>query len=179
LVPSFTGKAPAEDAQLILDYDIEGSDLEYRWNAREGHQALFPFGFGLSYTSFEAGSLESDGKSASLVVRNTGKRPGATVAQLYLVGRSGTPTRRLVGFQRVQLALGEARKVTLKIDRRILADWRDGGCIKPAGTYQFAIGEDAEHVGTSTDVNCRKADGLHKERAACEPAVKTRGITAN
>jgi beta-glucosidase len=152
LEPSFTGKATTKDAQLILDYDLEGSDLGYRWNTRKGHKALFPFGYGLSYTSFETSNLKTNGRSADLLVRNTGKRPGATVAQVYLVSRSGTPIRRLVGFQRVLLKPGEAQKITVNFDPRVVADWKDGSWVIPAGNYEFAIGEDAEHLGQPINV---------------------------
>lgn len=52
LEPSFTGDPPSPDAKLPVDYNIEGSDLGYRWNARQGLKSLFPFGYGLTYTSF-------------------------------------------------------------------------------------------------------------------------------
>jgi beta-glucosidase len=147
LEPNFAGDPPTPDAKLSADYDIEGSDVGYRWFARKGETALFPFGFGLSYTTFETAGLQLKGLSAQLTVRNTGKRPGATVAQLYLVNRGGQAKRRLVGFQRVDLAVGETRSVTLKIDPRLLADWSAGGWSMAAGSYAFALGDDAEHLG--------------------------------
>ena len=113
LEPSFMG-APLPGETLTVDYNIEGSDLGYRYNAREGHKALFPFGFGLSYTSFSSGDLETDGNTASFTVKNTGERAGATVGQVYLVSRDGKTKLRLVGFKRVELAPGESQKVTVK-----------------------------------------------------------------
>ena len=152
---NFGGDAPSPDAQLTVDYDIEGSDLGYRWNAREGHKALFPFGHGLSYTAFTSSGLKVDGTRASLTVRNTGARAGATVAQVYLVSRNGKPGQRLVGFQRIELAPGASQKVTMTIDPRLLADWQDGGWSIPAGDFAFAVGENAERLGPTTTVRMR------------------------
>ncbi|MDE2595492.1 MAG: glycoside hydrolase family 3 protein [Sphingomonadales bacterium] len=149
---SFSGDVPANAAPLHANYDIEGSDVGYRWNARQGHKALFPFGFGLSYTSFESSGLKVSGTSASFSVKNTGSREGATVAQVYLVSRNGQAKQRLVGFSRVNLAPGAAQKVTLAIDPRLLADWKDGGWSIPAGSYAFALGDNAEKLGPTVTV---------------------------
>src|SRR3546814_13916604 len=84
----------------------EGSDVGYRWNARTGTKALFPFGHGLSYTRFASSGLRTDGATATLTVRNVGDRAGAMVAQPYPVSRDGQPMQRLVGFRPVELAPG-------------------------------------------------------------------------
>ena len=147
LEPNFAGSPPTPDARLIADYDVEGSDVGYRWFARKGAKALFPFGFGLSYTTFETSALQLKGLSAQFAVRNTGPRAGATVSQLYLVSRNGQAKRRLVGFQRIELAPGETRSVNLTIDPRLLADWSAGGWSIESGPYAFALGDDAERLG--------------------------------
>ncbi len=149
--PRFTGDDPAA-AGMTINYAIEGSDLGYRWNARQGHKALFPFGYGLSYTRFASDGLSVNGRSASFTVRNTGERAGATVAQLYLVSRNGARKQRLVGFQRVELAPGAARRVTLSIDPRLLADWQEGGWSIAGGNYGFALGDNAEALGPTVTV---------------------------
>lgn len=125
----------------------EGSDVGYRWNASKGIKALYPFGHGLSYTRFSTSGLKLDGSTASLAVRNTGDRLGATVVQLYLVARGEVTKQRLVAFQRVDLAPGIERKVDLTIDPRLLADWNGKGWTIPAGEYRFALGESAENLG--------------------------------
>ncbi|MEO8722281.1 MAG: glycoside hydrolase family 3 C-terminal domain-containing protein [Sphingobium sp.] len=145
--PDFIGKPQPADAKLIADYGIEGSDVGYRWFARRETKPLFPFGFGLSYTSFRNSGLVTDGKSATFTMTNTGVRPGATVGQVYLVRRNGSSIRRLVGFRRVELAPGESRKVTISFDRRLLADWNGRGWSLPQGEYAFSLGDNAEQLG--------------------------------
>lgn len=125
----------------------EGSDVGYRWNASKGIKALYPFGHGLSYTRFATSGLKFDGSTASVAVRNTGDRAGATVVQLYLLSRGEETKQRLVAFQRVELAPGTERKVDLKVDPRLVADWNGQGWTIPAGEYRFALGENAETVG--------------------------------
>lgn len=147
LEPDFAGNPPGPTSRLTVDYDIEGSDVGYRWNARKKLKPLFPFGFGLSYTRFATTALQVDGTTANLTVANTGDRDGATVAQLYLVSRNGKSERRLVGYRRAELARGASQLVTMTIDPRLLADWRDGQWSLPEGTFGFAIGDDAEKLG--------------------------------
>jgi beta-glucosidase len=146
------GMPPAKDARLETNYDIEGSDVGYRWNARQGQKALFPFGHGLSFTTFATSGLHLTRERATFTVRNSGKRDGATIAQLYLVSRSGDPKQRLVGFERVALGAGAAKKLSFTLDPRLLADWQDGGWSMPAGAYEFALGDDAEHLGRPISV---------------------------
>lgn len=150
--PNFSGDAPKPHAELKVDYNIEGSDLGYRWNARKGIKALFPFGFGLSYTSFATSGFKADAAGASFTVANTGARDGATVGQVYLVKRNGETKQRLVGFQRVELKAGASAKVKVSFDPRLLADWKDGGWSIPGGDYEFALGENAEQLGQTVKV---------------------------
>ncbi|WP_292930431.1 glycoside hydrolase family 3 C-terminal domain-containing protein [Novosphingobium sp. PASSN1] len=152
LEPNFAGDPPTPDTKLDANYNIEGSDVGYRWFARNLHKALFPFGFGLSYTTFASSGLKVSGMSASFTVQNTGSRQGATVGQVYLVSRAGAPKQRLAGFARVDLQPGASQTVKVTFDPRILADWKDGGWSLPAGAYTFALGDDAEHLGTPVTV---------------------------
>lgn len=122
---------PRKGGIIPLDYDIDGSDVGYRWFAREGHQPLFPFGFGLSYTTFALSGLRVhvDGHyTASVEVANTGARPGAVVVQIY-VARPGADgfVKRLAGFTKTTLAAGERSSVQIDLEPRILACYRVGG----------------------------------------------------
>jgi beta-glucosidase len=107
LDPDFMGNPPTPQTTLKADYNVEGSDVGYRWFARTGAKPLFPFGYGLSYTTFAQDGLSVDGKTARFTLRNTGKVAGDDVGQVYLVDRAGSAKRRLVGFARVHLEPGE------------------------------------------------------------------------
>ncbi len=152
LEPDFIGRAPPGAAPLTVNYDIEGSDLGYRWNTRSGHKALFPFGHGLSYTTFEYGDLKLKGLTATFTVRNTGKREGSTVAQLYLTRTPGGAQQRLAGFQRLSLDPGESRTVSVKLEPRIVADFAENEWVIQRGNYGFALGSSAEELAQSANV---------------------------
>lgn len=139
-------------ADVAADYRIEGSDVGYRWFARTGAKPLFPFGFGLSYTRFALGGLSVEGLKAGFTVANTGSRRGATVAQVYLVARPGGERLRLVGYARIDLAPGEQRAASVTIDPRLLADWTARGWSLAQGRYSFALGENAQALGTPVSI---------------------------
>jgi beta-glucosidase len=131
-----------------VDYTIEGSDVGYRWFARQNSAPRYWFGHGLSYTSFSHTNLAvTSGKVlvATVDVTNSGPKAGSDVVQLYLTGRPGDAKRRLLGFQKVALAPGETKTVTLTIDPRLLADFDEAahGWKVAAGTYVLAVGKDA------------------------------------
>jgi beta-glucosidase len=86
------------------------------------------------------------------MVRDTGDRAGAAVGQVYLVSRNGEAKQRLVGFSRVDLAAGATRKLSVDIDPRLLADWKDGQWSIPAGTFAFALGDNAETLEAAVSV---------------------------
>lgn len=152
LEPDFSGSPEAGQVRLVANYDIEGEKLGYRWNAAKGFKALFPFGYGLSYTSFATHDLKTDGSTATARITNTGDRAGASVVQLYLVSRNGQPLQRLAGFGRVELPSGASQSVSMVIDPRLLAEWEDGTWTIAGGEYAFALGSDAEHLGPPTRV---------------------------
>ena len=143
-------------SKLTADYDIEGSDVGYRWFARKGETPLFPFGFGLSYTTFEQGALKVNGGlavNASFAVKNTGARDGADTAQIYLVDAAGQATQRLVGFRKLSLKAGESRAATVNVDLRLLANWNGKGWAVKGGRYTFALGTSATDLGAPVSVN--------------------------
>jgi beta-glucosidase len=125
---------PASDADLprpvigsaatLFDvrYD-EGLRTGYRWFDAQGIEPLFPFGFGLSYTTFDlSGATAIRGAGNQLVVgvdvANTGSRAGAEVVQVYLSmpATLGEPPRRLIGWQKVALAAGATQRVIIIVD---------------------------------------------------------------
>jgi beta-glucosidase len=98
----------------------EGLKVGYKWFETEHKQPLFAFGYGLSYTTFAYSVLKADGAAhtVSFSVKNTGKRAGAEVAQVYvtLPDAAGEPFKRLVAWERVPLKAGESKTVTLQLD---------------------------------------------------------------
>jgi beta-glucosidase len=157
--PSFVGKG-APGQILKVDYDIEGSDVGYRWYARTGQMPLFAMGYGLSYTQFEQTLLGLSGNGTPgdplalrVQVRNVGSRAGADLVQAYLVSRGGKICRRLLGFQRVDLAAGQNAEVSISVDPRLLADWAKDtepkntelgeNWIIAAGDVEIGLGSDA------------------------------------
>ncbi|MCP3733471.1 glycoside hydrolase family 3 C-terminal domain-containing protein [Sphingomonas sp. RP10(2022)] len=154
LEPDFMGKGTPGQT-LDIDYDVEGADVGYRWFARRQAAPLFPFGFGLSYTSFAHGPLTivpGPTPVARFTVTNTGKREGAEVGQVYLTGTPAGATTRLVGFSKVQLKPGERRVLEIPIEPRVVATWQDGKWTMAAGTYTFATGHSATDLDTTTRV---------------------------
>ncbi|MGP2440062.1 beta-glucosidase [Streptomyces sp. JW3] len=110
----------------------EGVHIGHRWYDRHGVRPLFPFGHGLSYTSFAytgpvARPVRDGGLDVTFTVRNTGDRDGVTVAQVY-VGPSpdlalDQPVRALAGYRRLALRAGERRRVTVRAGARTLSCW--------------------------------------------------------
>lgn len=124
------------DAVQNVRYD-EGVLVGYRWYDARGIQPAYPFGFGLSYTSFAFSDLRIDGTRVTFTVRNTGARRGAAVPQLY-VGLPGGPPWQLRGFTKVWLDPGASETVTLTLTDRDLSSW-DGGW-KRAACAKVAVG---------------------------------------
>jgi beta-glucosidase len=131
----------------------EGLYIGYRHVDKAGLKPLFPFGFGLSYTSFELGepqlsgdSLEPGGElTVTVPVRNTGDRAGQTVVQLYVhdpEARLERPNKELKGFAKVSLQPNETQNVTLKLDMRALAYFDDtrAAWVADAGDFDLLIG---------------------------------------
>ncbi|MFJ2399711.1 beta-glucosidase [Streptomyces xanthochromogenes] len=134
----------------------EGVHLGYRWYEAEGVAPLFPFGHGLSYTSFAYTDLsvrpDGNGLAVRFTVRNTGARTGITVAQVYLGPspdlRLDQPRRALAGYRRLRLEPGRAQEVTVNISRRSLSSW-DGnrhGWVLGTGTREVGVGVSAGEV---------------------------------
>ena len=116
--PELSGLGTPWGTPITVEYN-EGADVGYRWFARQGEKPLFAFGHGLSYTTFAYSNLKVSGGetiTATFTVTNTGKRAGADVPQLYLTEAAGEKRMRLLGFERVDLAPGESREVSLEAE---------------------------------------------------------------
>lgn len=120
----------------------EGIYVGYRYYDKARVPVRWPFGHGLSYTEFAYSGLTVDGDTVSVTVRNTGKRAGAEVAQLYLEAPQDglhRPLRELKGFRKVFLQPDESQTVRFTLTDRSFALWQDGWKI-PAGQYTVSIG---------------------------------------
>ncbi len=135
----------------------EGVLVGYRWYTTMHITPLFPFGYGLSYTSFAFSNLVvrpgRDGYRVSADVTNTGHRSGAEVAQLYVgdPASTGEPAEQLKGFQRVTLRPGQTARVTFKVDRQAFA-WWDGRWTVTPGTYTLMVGDSSASLPLTTNV---------------------------
>ncbi len=140
------------DPRVAVNYDIEGSDVGYRWFNRKALTPLFPFGFGRSYTSFRYDNLElrSEGNSltASFTVTNTGDRQGRDTPQVYVTGRGNSKGQRLIGWAIVDLLPGASTRVTVDADPRFLSDWstQRQRWSMPAGRYDVTVNSSAASV---------------------------------
>ncbi|HET6158349.1 MAG TPA: beta-glucosidase [Dongiaceae bacterium] len=154
--PELPGLGTPWGTPTTIEYN-EGAEVGYRWYAKTNVTPLFPFGYGLGYTTFALGDLAVSGGdtiSATFTVTNTGNRDGADVPQLYLTDAAGEKRMRLLGFERVELRPGEKRAVTLRAEPRFLArfdasakQWRIMG-----GRYHVAVGESAADLKLTADV---------------------------
>jgi beta-glucosidase len=131
----------------------EGVLVGYRWFDHQRIEPLFPFGFGLSYTSFayagaKASAAADGGFDVSVKIQNTGAVAGDEVAQLYVDKPAHTPAgvqfadRVLAGFTRVHLAPGESKLVVIHLPLRSLQYWSTAQhqWVTPAGTRTFRVG---------------------------------------
>jgi beta-glucosidase len=154
--PELPGLGTPWGTPTTVRYD-EGAEVGYRWYAQNKLTPLYAFGHGLSYTRFAYGEFEVSGGetiTASFTVANSGPRAGADVPQLYLVEAVGENRRRLLGFERIELAPGESRRVTLVADPRLLARF-DSGAGQwriTAGIYRLALGRSAIELILRADV---------------------------
>jgi beta-glucosidase len=134
----------------------EGSDVGYRWFARTQQAPLYPFGYGLSYSSFIYRGLKVAGGSTLSVrftVTNVGRRQGADVPQVYL-SRPGR-AKRLIGWGKPMLAPGQTKSVAITADPRVIGDFdaKAQRWILPAGTYRVEVGPSAAETTLTAEVH--------------------------
>ena len=141
--------APSANASAHAGYAVhydEGPEVGYKWYEAQNKKPLFPFGFGLSYTTFAYSglSVDSTAKTARFTVQNTGKRTGTEIAQVYgrLPKGSDEPYKRLAGWKRIVLAPGESQSITIVIDDRVLQTFDEDKNIwnLTKGEYQVMVG---------------------------------------
>jgi beta-glucosidase len=159
---------PASEAQLPAEDRVqsaaqgsaknvryrEGAAVGYRWFETAREKPLFAFGDGLTYTDFSYADLQiappdsgNHAIHASVTIRNTGRRSGAEIAQLYVsrATSEGPSPRRLAAWKRVELRPGETRRVTLDLDQHALQVWSRTRqqWETPAGDYRILVSASA------------------------------------
>lgn len=138
---------------IVSNYEVhydEGPRVGYKWYESENKQPLFPFGFGLSYTTYAYSGLSVDpaAKTVSFTIKNTGTRAGTEIAQVYARLPKGADEsfKRLAGWKRVTLAPGESQPVTVAIDSRVLQTFDEVNNrwnLSP-GDYQVLVGPSSD-----------------------------------
>ncbi|MEO7912065.1 MAG: glycoside hydrolase family 3 C-terminal domain-containing protein [Roseiflexaceae bacterium] len=142
----------------------EGIFVGYRYYEKKRVAPLFPFGFGLSYTSFGYTNLRlstdtiapGDRLTVSVDVSNTGQRAGQEIVQLYVrdvAARVARPEKELKGFAKVALAPGETKTVALTLDQAALAFWDDNkhAWVAEAGVFEALIGSSSQAIQARTE----------------------------
>lgn len=144
-----------------VTYD-EGVKVGYKWYDAEHKKPLFPFGYGLSYTTYRYSGLQvtpEDKVKVTFTLANTGAREGSEIAEVYaaLPSAAQEPPKRLVGFTKVKLNAGEKRNVTLEIDRKYLSifdEQKDDWSLLP-GEYTVMVGGSSDDLPLKTTVNLK------------------------
>ena len=135
----------------------EGVFVGYRYYETAKVPAMYPFGFGMSYTTFEYSDLRVDGDTVRFKVKNTGEREGAEIAQLYVAPHTHgmfRPAKELRGFVRLTLAPGEERETEIQLTERSFAVWNVAEkrwTVEP-GEYEILIGASVTDIRLSASV---------------------------
>jgi len=168
----FWGGGQGDSKQIQTKFGVfpirykEGPFIGYRWYEKKGITPLFPFGYGLSYTTFRFAPLKVSShlirqqKPVIVAVKltNTGKREGAEVAQLYVhdarAGGVERPVRELKGFARVDLKPGETRTIEIPVSVVDLAYWdvKTHAWRSDHGTYRIEVGASLSDIRQSVDL---------------------------
>jgi beta-glucosidase len=144
-----------------VTYD-EGVKVGYKWYDAENKQVLFPFGYGLSYTTYRYSGLTAntgDKVKVSFTLTNAGSRDGAEIAEVYagLPASAQEPPKRLVGWSRVDLKAGEKKTVEVEIDRKYLSifdEQKDGWTLLP-GDYTLMVGGSSQSLPLKTTISLK------------------------
>lgn len=134
----------------------EGTFVGYRWYDATQREVEFPFGFGLSYSSFEYSQFAvhvPEAKVAravvSLTIENVGQREGSDVVQVYVRDLESTvkrSPRELKGFAKVHLKPGERKTVVIELDERSFAFWGETGWVIEPGEFQIEVGPNSRDL---------------------------------
>jgi beta-glucosidase len=164
--PPTQGRGPEnggvlENPTFDIHYD-EGLKVGYKWYDAEKKPVLFPFGFGLSYTSYSYSKLKvapGTDTTVTFTVKNSGKLAGDEIAQVYaaLPADAGESPKRLVGWSKVHLNPGESKEVTIAIPAMYLSiyDEASSGWKLVPGSYTFMAGGSSKDLPLTDKVNLK------------------------
>ena len=129
----------------------EGLYVGYRYHQTAGVAPAYPFGFGLSYTTFAYADVKATPQGVSLTVTNTGDREGAEIVQVYVAkpdAKIFRPAQELKGFDKVQLAAGESKRVTVALDDKAFRYWNTltNAWEVEGGSYEVRVGASCEDI---------------------------------
>jgi beta-glucosidase len=160
--PKEHGHRSAREATTFDVHYDEGLKVGYKWYDAENKPVLFPFGFGLSYTTFRYSGLRvSTGSetTVSFTVKNTGGRAGEEIAEVYaaLPASAEEPPKRLVGWDKVHLNAGESKEVSVPVKTLYLSvyDEASGSWKLVPGTYAFMVGGSSQDLPLVEKVNLK------------------------
>lgn len=159
----------------------EGLYVGYRYYQTAGVPVAFPFGYGLSYTSFAYSDLKVTADSVTLTVTNTGARDGAEIVQVYIAKPGAEifrPAQELKAFARVPLAAGESRTVTLPLDDKAFRYWNtstDGWEIE-GGRYEVRVGASSADIRLTADVDIRGTNATDPYAGKALPHYKSGSV---
>ncbi|MBQ6755415.1 MAG: glycoside hydrolase family 3 C-terminal domain-containing protein [Oscillospiraceae bacterium] len=159
----------------------EGLYVGYRYYDSANVPVLFPFGFGMSYTTFEYSDIKADDKKVAFKLTNTGKMDGAEVAQLYVHAVSPSvyrPKKELKGFKKVFLKAGETKEVTIELDDKAFRYWNDVSkkFEIDGGEYELMVGASVEDIKLTAKVQVKGTDAPKCEDAAKLPSYYSANI---
>ena len=154
--PTYNNYYPEQGTNKVV-YK-EGIFVGYRGYEHNGVKPLFPFGYGLSYTTFKYSNLTADEHGVSFSVTNTGARAGDAVPQLYLAPEHSSvpwPPKELKGFSRITLKPGETKTVRIPLHGRSFAyfDAQANNWHVEKGTYDVMVGSSSEQIELRGKVN--------------------------
>lgn len=140
----------------------EGLYVGYRYYAAAAMQVRYPFGHGLSYTTFSYSDLKIENNSVNVTVTNSGSVPAKEVVQLYITPPKSAlyrPVKELKAFQKIHLNPGESKIVAMPLSDRSFAVWNNGWVIQ-GGTYKVSVGGSSEFLPLTGEIR-KQGDNIH------------------
>ena len=144
----------------------EGLYIGYRYFTTAEKAVRFPFGYGMSYTTFAYSDMTADEQGVSLTVTNTGSVAGTEIVQLYVAKKDGQifrPVKELKGFARVTLAPGEKQRITIALDDKAFRFWNvkaDRWEIE-GGEYELLVGASVEDIRLCEEISVQGTATVH------------------